>query len=68
MVRRMIPNFLLDQARLKAEHADSGAVTLLQRFSCADDLSSHLQCLVLDGVVLNGVRRRTDGESRRSLR
>ena len=32
VVHRAITRFLLDQAGLKAEQADSGAVTLIQRF------------------------------------
>jgi len=42
---------------LKAFEADSGAVTLIQRFGSAANLNIHLHCLVLDGVY-----RRTDGE------
>ena len=50
-------SFLLDQAGLKAEQADSGAVTLIQRFGSAANLNIHLHCLVLDGVY-----QRTDGD------
>ena len=57
VVHRAITRFLLDQAGLKAEQADSGAVTLIQRFGSAANLNIHLHCLVLDGVY-----RRTDGE------
>ena len=57
VVRHAITRFLLDQAGLKAEHAGSGAVTLIQRFGCAANLNTHMHCLVLDGVY-----RRTDGE------
>ena len=39
-----------------ADQADSGAVTLLQRFGSAANLNIHLHCLVLDGVY-----RRTEG-------
>ena len=56
-MHRAITRFLLDQAGLKAEQADSGAVTLIQRFGSAANLNIHLHCLVLDGVY-----RRTDGE------
>lgn len=52
-----ITRFLIDQSGLKAEQADSGAVTLIQRFGSAANLNIHLHCLVLDGVY-----RRTDGE------
>jgi hypothetical protein len=34
--------------------ADTGAVTLIQRFGSAANLNIHLHCLVLDGVYLNG--------------
>ena len=42
--------------RLKADEADSGAVTLIQRFGSAANLNVHVYCLVLDGVY----RRATD--------
>jgi hypothetical protein len=58
VVHRVITRFLLDQAGLKAEQADSGAVTLIQRFGSAANLNIHLHCLVLDGVY----RCDTDGE------
>ena len=38
VVHRVITRFLLDQAGLKAEQADSGAVTLIQRFGSAANL------------------------------
>ena len=38
------------QAELKAEQADSGAVTLIQRFGSAANLNIRLHCLVLDGA------------------
>ena len=57
VVHRAITRLLLDQAGLKADQADSGAVTLIQRFGSAANLIIHLHCLVLDGVY-----RRTDGE------
>ena len=50
VVHRVITRFLLDQAGLKAEQADSGAVTLIQHFGSAANLNIHLHCLVLDGV------------------
>jgi len=50
VVHRVITRHLLDQAGLKAEQADSGAVTLIQRFGSAANLNIHLHCLVLDGV------------------
>jgi len=62
VVHRVITRFLLDQAGLKAEQADSGAVTLIQPSSwmkgSAANLNIHLHCLVLDGVY----RCDTDGE------
>jgi len=57
VVHRAITRLLLDQAGLKADQADSGALTLIQRFGSAANLNIHLHCLVLDGVY-----RRTDGE------
>ncbi len=39
VVHRAITRFLLDQAGLKAEQADSGAVTLIQRFGSAANLN-----------------------------
>ena len=50
VVHRDITRFLLNQAGLKAEQADSGAATLIQRFASAANLNIHLHCLVLDGV------------------
>ena len=46
------------QTGFKADEAASGAVRLIQRFGSAANLNIHLHCLVLDGVY-----RRTDGES-----
>ena len=57
VVHRIITRFLLDQTGLKAGQADSGAVTLIQRFGSAANLNIHLHCLVLDGVY-----RRTDSD------
>ena len=50
VVHRVITRHLLGQAGLKADEADSGAVTLIQRFGSAANLNIHLHCLVLDGV------------------
>ena len=50
VVHRVITRHLLGQAGLKAEEADSGAVTLIQHFGSAANLNIHLHCLVLDGV------------------
>ena len=54
VVHRGTTRFLLDQAGLKADAADSGAVTLIQRFGSAANLNVHLHCLVLDGVYRPG--------------
>ncbi|MCC6212593.1 MAG: transposase zinc-binding domain-containing protein, partial [Burkholderiales bacterium] len=50
IVHRVIGRFLLRQAGLKRATADTGAVTLIQRFGSAANLNNHLHCLVLDGV------------------
>ena len=42
--------FLGKQAELKRCQANTGAVTLIQRFGSAANLNIHLHCLVLDGV------------------
>ena len=57
IIHRVIAGFLLKQAGLKRATADTGAVTLIQRFGSAANLNIHLHCLVLDGVY-----RRTEGE------
>jgi len=54
VVHRVITRFLLGRAGLKADEADSGAVTLIQRFGSAANLNIHLHCLVLDGVYRCG--------------
>jgi hypothetical protein len=46
-------NFLIKQAGLKRTAANTGAVTLIQRFGSAANLNIHLHCLVLDGVYRN---------------
>ena len=51
----MIPRHLLGQAGLKSEEADSGAVTLIQRFGFAVNLNIHIHWLVLDGVYKRGI-------------
>ena len=53
-VHRVITCHLLGQAGLKPDEADSGAVTLIQRFGSAANLNIHLHCLVLDGVYRRG--------------
>jgi len=59
VVHRVITRHLLGQAGLKAAEADSGAVTLIQRYGSAANLNIHLHCLVLDGVY----RCDAEGES-----
>ena len=54
VVHRMITRHLLGQAGLKADEAESGAVTLIQRFGSAANVNIHLHCLVLDGVYQCG--------------
>jgi hypothetical protein len=54
---RVIARFLLKQAGVKRIAADTGAVTVIQRFGSAANLSIHPHCLVLDGV-----NQRTEGE------
>ena len=55
VVHRVITRHLLGQAGFKADEADSGAVTLIQRFGSAANLNIHLHCLVLDGVYRRGI-------------
>jgi len=50
VVHRVITRHLLDQTGFKADDADSGAVTLIQRFGSTANLNVHLHCPVLDGV------------------
>jgi hypothetical protein len=57
IIHRVIARFLLKQAGLKRAAANTGAVTLIQRFGSTANLNIHLHCLVLDGVY-----RRTEGE------
>jgi hypothetical protein len=55
VVHRVITRFLLGQAGLKADEAESRSVTLIQRFGSAANLNIHLHCLVLDGVYRRGI-------------
>jgi hypothetical protein len=66
VVHRVITCHLLGQAGLKADEADSDAVTLIQRFGWAANLNIHLHCLVLDGVYRRGtgIRRGTSADRR----
>ena len=45
-----ISAFLIKQAGLKRPAAQTGTVTLIQRFGSAANLTIHLHSLVLDGV------------------
>ena len=51
-IHRVITGFLVKRAGFKLSRADTGAVTLIQRFGSAANLNIHLHCLVLDGVYL----------------
>jgi hypothetical protein len=70
IVHRVMSGFLIKQAGLKRIQADTGAVTLVQRFGSAANLNIHLHCLVLDGVyrstegvpVFHAVRAPTAGQ------
>ena len=57
VISRAISTFLIKQAGFKRPDAQTGAVTLIQRFGSAANLNIHLHCLVLDGVyrMQNGV-------------
>jgi hypothetical protein len=50
VVNRAISTFLIKPAGLKRPEAQTGAVTLIQRFGSAANLNIHLHCLYLDGV------------------
>src|SRR5262249_62397713 len=52
-IHRVIAGFLVKRAGFKLSRADTGAVTLIQRFGSAANLNIHLHCLVLDGVYLS---------------
>src|SRR5262245_29909296 len=53
VTHRVIAGFLVKRAGFKLSRADTGVVTLIQRFGSAANLNIHLHCLVLDGVYLN---------------
>jgi len=57
VIHRAISTFLIKQAELKRSEAQTGAITLIQRFGSAANLNIHLHCLVLDSVyrIQNGV-------------
>ena len=68
VINRALSTFLIKQAGLKRTEAQTGAVTLIQRFGSAANLNIHLHCLFLDGVyridgsapVFHAVRTPTD--------
>jgi len=49
IIHRAIAGFLRKQAGLQGAAADTGAVTLIQRFGSAANLNIHLHCLLLAG-------------------
>src|SRR5262245_57356532 len=53
VIHRVIAGFLVKRAGFTLSRADTGVVTLIQRFGSAANLNIHLHCLVLDGVCLN---------------
>jgi|CXWL01.1.fsa_nt_gi hypothetical protein len=57
VIQHAISTFLIKQAGLKQSDAQTGAITLIQRFGSAANLNIHLHCLVLDGAyrIQNGV-------------
>ena len=52
VINRAVSIFLIKQAGLTRAEAQTGAVTLIQRFGSAANLNIHLHCLVLDGVYV----------------
>jgi hypothetical protein len=54
VVLRVLTRHLLGRSGLKAEEGHGGAVTLLQRFASAANLSVHLHCPVLDAAYRCG--------------
>ena len=56
VIHRALATFVIHQAGLTRAQAQTGAVTLIQRFGSAANLNIHLHGLLLDGVY-----RLTDG-------
>ena len=54
IIHRAIPTFLIRQTKVKRNEANTGAITLIQRFGSAANLNTHLHALVLDGVYQSG--------------
>ena len=50
VIHRALSTFVIHQAGLTHAQAQTGAVTLIQRFGSAANLNIHLHCLMLDGV------------------
>jgi len=50
VIHRALSTFVIHQAGLTHAQAQTGAVTLIQRFGSAANLNIHLHCLLLDGV------------------
>jgi len=56
VIHRALSTLVIHQAGLTHAQAQTGAVTLIQRFGSAANLNIHLHCLMPDGVY-----RLTDG-------
>ena len=52
VINRAISSFVIKRAGFTHAQAQTGTVTLIQRFGSAANLNIHLHCLVLDGVYL----------------
>ena len=50
VIHRALSTFVIKYAGLTRAQAQTGAVTLIQRFGSAANLNIHLHCLLLDGV------------------
>ena len=50
VIHRALSTFVIHQAGLTHAQAQTGAVTLIQRFGSAANLNIHLHCLMLDTV------------------
>ncbi len=50
VIHRALSTFVIHQAGLTHAQAQTGAITLIQRFGSAANLNIHLHCLMLDGV------------------
>ena len=61
VVHRVISSHLPEQTGPKARQADSGAVTLIERFGSAANRNIHLHCLVLEGLYRRRSLDRCDG-------